>query len=73
MKWIESFVSIDVELVKGTKKAAEGNEKAEEGSSKRALGKLEQEDAKRQRIEEENESAELNRCLEIIPDDDVTI
>nr|GEX22304.1 putative ribonuclease H-like domain-containing protein [Tanacetum cinerariifolium] len=32
-------------------------------------------DAKRQRIKEENESAELKRCLEIIPkdDDDVTI
>nr|GEW20724.1 hypothetical protein [Tanacetum cinerariifolium] len=34
-----------------------------------------QEDAKRQRIEKENKSAELKRCLEIIPggDDDVTI
>nr|GFC63270.1 hypothetical protein [Tanacetum cinerariifolium] len=31
---------------------------------------LEQEDAKRQRLEEENETAELKRCLEIIPDDD---
>nr|GEW37922.1 reverse transcriptase domain-containing protein [Tanacetum cinerariifolium] len=27
-------------------------------------------DAKRQRIEEENESAELKRCMEIIPEDD---
>nr|GFA84836.1 hypothetical protein [Tanacetum cinerariifolium] len=65
---IESFVSIDTKLVKGSEKAAKG-------SSKRAEGKLEQEDAKRQRIEEENESAELKRCLEIIPDDedDVTI
>nr|GEX84437.1 hypothetical protein [Tanacetum cinerariifolium] len=37
--------------------------------------RLEQEDAKRQRIEEDNEFAELKRCLEIIPedDDDVTI
>nr|GFB41528.1 hypothetical protein [Tanacetum cinerariifolium] len=50
------------ELVKGSKKAAEG-------SSKKAAGKLEQKDAKRQRIEEENESAELKRFLEIIPDD----
>nr|GEX88179.1 hypothetical protein [Tanacetum cinerariifolium] len=50
-------------------------EKAAEDSSKRAAGKLEQEDAKRQRIEEENESAKLKRCLEIIPnnDEDVTI
>nr|GEW58484.1 hypothetical protein [Tanacetum cinerariifolium] len=68
MKWIESFVPMDTELVKGGKKASEG-------SSKRAGDKQEQEDAKRQRIEKENESAELKRCLEIIPDDndDVTI
>nr|GEU41335.1 uncharacterized mitochondrial protein AtMg00810-like [Tanacetum cinerariifolium] len=60
-------------LVKGSEKAVEGSEKAKEGSSKRVTDKLEQKDAKRQRIEDENESAELNRCLEIILDDDVTI
>nr|GEU40991.1 copia protein [Tanacetum cinerariifolium] len=55
---IEAFVHMDTELIKGSEKAAEGK----------------QEDAKRQRIEEENESAELKRCLEIIhEDDDVTI
>nr|GFA42510.1 hypothetical protein [Tanacetum cinerariifolium] len=59
MKWIEAFVPMDTELVKGSEKAAEG-------SSKRAAGNLEQEDAKRQRIEEDNESAELKICLEII-------
>nr|GFA51371.1 hypothetical protein [Tanacetum cinerariifolium] len=46
-----------------------GSEKAAEGSSKRARDNLEQKDAKRQRIKEKNESAELKRCLEIIPDD----
>nr|GEX34554.1 hypothetical protein [Tanacetum cinerariifolium] len=46
------------------------SKKAAEGSSKRATNKIEQEDAKRQRIEEENESVELKRCLEIIPDND---
>nr|GEV74125.1 hypothetical protein [Tanacetum cinerariifolium] len=62
-------------LAEGSKKTTEGCEKAQEDSSKRAADKLEQEDAKRQRIEEENESAELKRCLEIIleDDDDVTI
>nr|GEX48879.1 hypothetical protein [Tanacetum cinerariifolium] len=77
MKWIESFVHMDTELVMGSEKTAEGNEKIAKGSekitkggSKRAGDKLEQEDAKRQRIEEENESAELKRCLEIIPDND---
>nr|GEU61613.1 hypothetical protein [Tanacetum cinerariifolium] len=73
IKWIEAFVPIDTELEKGSDKAVEDSEKAEEGSSKRAGCNLEQEDAKRQRLEEENESAQLKRCLEIIPDDDVTI
>nr|GEZ10551.1 hypothetical protein [Tanacetum cinerariifolium] len=53
-----------------TAELVKGSEKAAEGSSKRAGGKLEQEDAKRQRIEEANESTELKRCLEIIPEDD---
>nr|GEX51160.1 hypothetical protein [Tanacetum cinerariifolium] len=82
IKWIEAFVPMDTELVKdsdkavkGSDKVVEGSEKAEEDSSKRAGSNLEQEDAKRQRLEEENESAELKRCLEIIheDDDDVTI
>nr|GEY54208.1 hypothetical protein [Tanacetum cinerariifolium] len=75
MKWIDSFVPVDIELVKGSEKAVEGSKKAEEGSSKIAGDSREQEDAKRQRLEEENEYAKLKRCLEIIPedDDDVTI
>nr|GFC65208.1 hypothetical protein [Tanacetum cinerariifolium] len=59
MIWIESFVPMDTELVKGSEKAVEGSEKAKEISSKRAGSNLEQEDTKRQRIESENESAEL--------------
>nr|GEX63370.1 hypothetical protein [Tanacetum cinerariifolium] len=89
IKWIDLFVPIDTELVKGSEKAVKGSnkavkssdkvvessKKAEEGSSKRAGSNLEQEDAKRQRLEEENESADLKRFLEIISkdDDDVTI
>nr|GEW43348.1 hypothetical protein [Tanacetum cinerariifolium] len=48
---------------------------AQEGSSKRARDELEQEIARKQRIENENESAELKRCLEIVSNnrDDVTI
>nr|GEU44288.1 zinc finger, CCHC-type [Tanacetum cinerariifolium] len=45
-----------------------------EGSSKRAGDLLEQESAKRQRLEKEDDSAKLKKCLEIVPeDDDVTI
>nr|GEW23033.1 hypothetical protein [Tanacetum cinerariifolium] len=46
------------------------NKKAQEGSSIRAANNLEQEDAKRQRIEEEDETAEHKICVEIIPEDD---
>nr|GEW61686.1 hypothetical protein [Tanacetum cinerariifolium] len=46
-----------------------------EGSSKRVGDELEQESAQRQRLEKEDDSEELKRCLEIVPedDDDVTI
>nr|GEW82078.1 hypothetical protein [Tanacetum cinerariifolium] len=70
MKWIDSFVPMDTKLVKGSEKVAESSEKAEEGSSKRAAGNLEQKDAKKRRIKEENEFVELKRWLEIIPEDD---
>nr|GEX06090.1 hypothetical protein [Tanacetum cinerariifolium] len=75
MKWIKAFIPMDTELMKGSENPLEGSKKAKEGSSKRAGSNLELEDAKRQRIEKENESLELKRCLEIIPkdDDDVTI
>nr|GFB97777.1 hypothetical protein [Tanacetum cinerariifolium] len=33
MKWIEAFVPMDTELVKGSEKATKGSEKAEEGIS----------------------------------------
>nr|GFB21184.1 hypothetical protein [Tanacetum cinerariifolium] len=44
-------------------------------SSKRVGDELEQESAKRQKLEKEDDFAELKRCLELVPedDDDVTI
>nr|GEV32403.1 hypothetical protein [Tanacetum cinerariifolium] len=62
------------ELVEESTKKAQA-EIAQESSSKRAGDELEQEIAKKQRIEDENDYAELKRCLEIVPDDgdDVTI
>nr|GEZ24376.1 hypothetical protein [Tanacetum cinerariifolium] len=67
---IEAFIPMEAELVKENNKAIEGSEKAKEGSSKRARENLEQEDAKRLRLKEKNESAKLKRCLEIVPEDD---
>nr|GEX58422.1 uncharacterized mitochondrial protein AtMg00810-like [Tanacetum cinerariifolium] len=54
---------------------SQDNEIAQESSLKRAGDEPKQEIAKKQRLEDENESAELKRCLEIVPDyrDEVTI
>nr|GEU57143.1 putative ribonuclease H-like domain-containing protein [Tanacetum cinerariifolium] len=74
MARINNFVDFRTEPVeKSTKKDIV--EIAQEGSSKRAGDELEQEISKKQKIEDENESVELKRCLEIVPDDgdDVTI
>nr|GEV29057.1 ribonuclease H-like domain-containing protein [Tanacetum cinerariifolium] len=62
-----------------TELVLESSKKAEvevtEGSSKRAGEELKQENAKKQKIKDDKESAELKHCLEINPDDedDVTI
>nr|GEY31155.1 hypothetical protein [Tanacetum cinerariifolium] len=44
--------------------------KVTKGNSKRAGDEIEQESAKRQRLEKEDDTAELKRCLEIVPEDD---
>nr|GEU76137.1 hypothetical protein [Tanacetum cinerariifolium] len=73
MTRINNFVNFRTELVEeSTKKAQE--EIAQESSSKIPGDELKLEIAKKQRIEDENESVKLKRCLEIVPDDrdDVT-
>nr|GEV88346.1 ribonuclease H-like domain-containing protein [Tanacetum cinerariifolium] len=74
MATINNFVDFKTELVGENTKKAQA-EIAQESSSKRAGDELEQEIAKKQRLEDENESTELKRCLEIVPDDgdEVTI
>ncbi|GJY61117.1 hypothetical protein Tco_0461774, partial [Tanacetum coccineum] len=56
-------------------KTAENPKKAEaeviEGSSKRAGDELEQENAKKQKIEDDAEKEELKACLEIVPHDSI--
>nr|GEV64287.1 hypothetical protein [Tanacetum cinerariifolium] len=74
----QTMMDVDCELAARLQEEERGelsieeklSEKAEEGSSKRLGSNLEQEDAKRQRLKEENKTAELKRCLEIIPEDD---
>nr|GEU56378.1 hypothetical protein [Tanacetum cinerariifolium] len=71
-KRVNTFVAMDSEVMEGSKKTQAD---VTEGSSKRAGDEIEQESAKRQRLEKENDIAELKRCLKIVPedDDDVTI
>ncbi|GJY96460.1 hypothetical protein Tco_0513370 [Tanacetum coccineum] len=75
MSWIDSFVPVDSEVVKGSKDRAKGGETRAEGSSKRAREDLQQESTKKQKMDDDKEKEELKQCFEIVPDDgdDVTI
>ncbi|GJZ62062.1 hypothetical protein Tco_0618199 [Tanacetum coccineum] len=66
MKWVDSFVPMDSEVVKGSKSQAEG-------SKKRTRKELDEESVKRQKLEDDAEKAELKACLEIVPDDDSAV
>nr|GEW58282.1 hypothetical protein [Tanacetum cinerariifolium] len=59
-KRVNTFMAIELEGVEGSKK---NQAEVTKGSSKRAGDKLEQECAKRQRLEKEDDSAELQKCL----------
>ncbi|GJT20357.1 hypothetical protein Tco_0890294 [Tanacetum coccineum] len=61
---VNTFVDMDTELVEGSEVRAEGTE----GSSKRAGEELEQESSKKQKLEDEKETAELKSLMEVIPD-----
>nr|GEX29278.1 hypothetical protein [Tanacetum cinerariifolium] len=65
IKRVNTFVDYRTELV------VEGSKKDEvtECSLKRTGEELEQENAKKQKIEDDKESAKIKQCLEIIPDD----
>ncbi|GJZ73807.1 hypothetical protein Tco_0637953 [Tanacetum coccineum] len=75
MSWIDSFVPVDSEVVKGSKDRADSSETRAEGSSKRAGEDLQQESTKKQNMDDDKDKEELKQCFEIIPDDgdDVTI
>ncbi|GKE20341.1 hypothetical protein Tco_1431853, partial [Tanacetum coccineum] len=66
MKWVDSFVLMDSEVVEESKSQAEG-------SKKRTRKELDEESVKRQKLEDDAEKAELKACLEIVPDDDSAV
>ncbi|GJT37558.1 putative reverse transcriptase domain-containing protein [Tanacetum coccineum] len=71
MSWINSFVPMDFEVVKGSKDKVEGGETiAQESSSKRAGNELEQEKAKKQKIDDDQEEAEMRKLIEIVPNEE---
>nr|GEW33930.1 hypothetical protein [Tanacetum cinerariifolium] len=71
-KRVNAFMDMNAEKVEERPKIIQP--KVTEGSSKRAGDEIEQESTKRQRLKKEDDTAELKRCLEIVPDDDdVTI
>nr|GEY78400.1 hypothetical protein [Tanacetum cinerariifolium] len=67
-EWDDVRATVDADKqVEGSKKT---QEEVTEGSYKRAGDEIEQESAKRQRLEKEDDIAKLKRCLEIVPKDD---
>ncbi|GJT81994.1 hypothetical protein Tco_1056336 [Tanacetum coccineum] len=66
MKWVDSFVPMDLEVVEGSKSQAEG-------SKKRTRKELDEESVKRQKLEDDVEKAKLKLCLEIVPKDDEAV
>ncbi|GJV77658.1 hypothetical protein Tco_1509242 [Tanacetum coccineum] len=69
-KRVNTFVDMDTELVEGNEVRAEGSETRAEGSSKRAGDELEQENAKKQKMNDEQEIAELQILIEIVSDEE---
>ncbi|GJR26156.1 hypothetical protein Tco_1102388 [Tanacetum coccineum] len=73
IKRVNTFVDTDTELVEGNEVRAEGSkvraeaEIAQESSSKRAGTELEQESFKKQKVDEDKETAELQRLIEVVP------
>ncbi|GJU00247.1 hypothetical protein Tco_1110585 [Tanacetum coccineum] len=67
MKRVNIFVDMDTELVEGSKVRAEA-EIAQESSSKRTCTELEQESIKKKKVDEDKETAELQRLIEVVPD-----
>ncbi|GJW48083.1 hypothetical protein Tco_0079729 [Tanacetum coccineum] len=69
MKRVNTFVDYRTELVEGSLKKAE-EEISQESSSKRTGDKLEQESIKKQKVDEDKETAELKSLMEVIPDEE---
>nr|GEZ75481.1 hypothetical protein [Tanacetum cinerariifolium] len=67
-KRVKTLVDMNTEIVEERLKKTQAE--VTEGSSKRAGDEIEKESANGQRLEKEDDTTELKRCLEIVPEDD---
>nr|GEW29314.1 retrovirus-related Pol polyprotein from transposon TNT 1-94 [Tanacetum cinerariifolium] len=67
-KRVNTFMDMNTEIVE--ERLKKNKAEVTEGSFKRAGDEIEQESAKRQRLEKEDDITELKRCLEIVSEDD---
>ncbi|GJY51047.1 putative ribonuclease H-like domain-containing protein [Tanacetum coccineum] len=61
-------VDMDTELMEDSEVKPEGSETRTEGSFKRAREDLQQESIKKQKVDEDKETTELQRLIEVVPD-----
>ncbi|GJW33560.1 hypothetical protein Tco_0053592, partial [Tanacetum coccineum] len=66
MSWIDSFVPMDSEVEKGSQEKAKG-------SDKRKGAALEQEVIKKQKVDEDQETAKLKQLMTVIQDEDIAM
>ncbi|GJT32303.1 retrovirus-related pol polyprotein from transposon TNT 1-94 [Tanacetum coccineum] len=67
---VNTFVDMDTKLLEGSEVRVEGSETREESSSKREGDEIEQEKAKKQKVDEDKETAELQSLMKVIPDEE---
>ncbi|GJX07681.1 putative ribonuclease H-like domain-containing protein [Tanacetum coccineum] len=70
LKKVNTFVDMNTKLVGGSEVREECGKTREESSSKRAGDELEQEPSKKQKMEDDKETTELQSMMEIIPDEE---
>ncbi|GJW42058.1 hypothetical protein Tco_0070857 [Tanacetum coccineum] len=71
-KRVNTFVDFRTELVEGTEmeESSKKAEIAQESSSKRAGDELEQENAKKQKVDDDQEATKMKELMKIVPDEE---
>ncbi|GJS77978.1 putative ribonuclease H-like domain-containing protein [Tanacetum coccineum] len=72
LKRVNTFVDFRTELVEGTKmeESSKTAEVMEESNSKRAGDELEQENAKKQKVNDDREATKMKELMKIVPDEE---